>query len=221
VKRFFFVLLIFALPALARAQVIVHQAALDQLAGVSPPVVLPAVSHRIMHKPASHSARVVKRVHVVVASDAVKPAISIAPPEPPVVAVASTPAKPYVPLPPTSPPVKQAVARPAPALPALPGAVVLRFGEAASDLPGGAAAALAPVCKAGAAGNMVAIDAYAPPDVNDPSSAMRLSLSRALAVRDALTACGVPATHIFPRADGAAAGDAATAKITLARGATN
>jgi hypothetical protein len=218
VKRIFFVLLIFALPALARAQVIVHQAALDQLAGVSPPVVLPAVSHRIMHKPASHSARVVKRVHVVVASDAVKPAISIAPPEPP---VASKLAKPYVPLPPTSPPVKQAVARPAPALPALPGAVVLRFGEAASDLPGGAAAALAPVCKAGAAGNMVAIDAYAPPDVNDPSSAMRLSLSRALAVRDALTACGVPATHIFPRADGAAAGDAATAKITLARGATN
>ncbi len=212
-KRFFFALVLSAWPAWAGAQVIVHQAALDQLAGVAPPVVPP----KIVHMPASHGVRVVRRVHVAVvlpAADAVKPV-------PPVVTVVAKPPGPFIPTPPTSPPVQQAVVRPAPVLPALPGAVIVRFGAGASDLPGGAAAALAPVCKAAASGTMVAVDAYAPADANDPSVAMRLSLSRALSVRAALTACGVPPAHIFARADGAAGGDAATAKITLARGATN
>jgi len=220
VKRFFFALLFCTLPAWAGAQVIVHQAALDQLAGIAPPAVLPVVSHMIVHKPAAHRARVVKRVHLAVvlpAADAMKP---IATPVAPAQSVSAKPPGPFIPTPPTTPPVKEAVARPAPSLPALPGAVVLRFGAGASDLPGGAAAALAPVCKAAAAGNMVAIDAYAPANANDPSVAMRLSLTRALAVRAALTACGVPPAHIFARADGAA-GDVTTAKITLARGAQN
>jgi hypothetical protein len=38
------------------------------------------------------------------------------------------------------------------------------------------------------------------------SAPMRNSLTRAFAVRDALTACGVPAAHIIPKADGPVAG---------------
>jgi outer membrane protein OmpA-like peptidoglycan-associated protein len=220
VKRFFFALLFCAPPAWAGAQVIVHQAALDQLAGIAPPAVLPVVSPRIVPKPVAHSVRVVKRIHVAMvvrAADALKP---VAPPAAAVGNVSARPPGPFIPTPPATPPVKEAVAMPAPALPALPGAVVLRFGAGESDLPAAAAAALAPVCKAAAAGNMVAIDAYAPADASDPSVAMRLSLTRALAVRGALAACGVPPTHILARADGAA-GDVTTAKITLARGAQN
>jgi hypothetical protein len=45
---------------------------------------------------------------------------------------------------------------------------------------------------------------------------MRNSLARAFAVRDALTACGVPAAHIIPRADGAVAGkDPNSAVVSL------
>jgi hypothetical protein len=35
---------------------------------------------------------------------------------------------------------------------------------------------------------------------------MRLSMARAFAVRDALTACGLPSIRIIPRADGSVAG---------------
>jgi hypothetical protein len=225
VKRFFFALGLCALPAAGQAQVIVHQAALDQLAGIAPPpmlapMVAPVVSHKIVHHPAARWHLVVKRVHLALipADDAAKP-LAAKPAPPPVVKVVAK-SGPYMPAPPSTPPVKVAVAQPAPTLPALPGAVVLRFGANASDLPGTAAAALIPVCKAAGQGDMVAIDAYAPADPADPSAAMRLSMSRAFAVRDALTACGVPSTKIFPRADGAA-GDVTTARITLARGAQN
>jgi outer membrane protein OmpA-like peptidoglycan-associated protein len=49
--------------------------------------------------------------------------------------------------------------------------------------------------------------AYAAGVAEDPSTARRLSLSRALAVRSALMAYGVPSTHIYVRALGALPGD--------------
>jgi hypothetical protein len=52
----------------------------------------------------------------------------------------------------------------------------------------------------------IGIDAYAPGSATDPSVAMRLSLARALAVRDVLVKCGVPVQSILPRALGAAPG---------------
>jgi hypothetical protein len=209
VKRFFFALWFCALPAFGQAQVIVHQAALDQLAGLAPvaavPVVVPVVQprHRKIFRAVSHA--------VVAVKPASAPAVIV-----PVV-VKPAPAAPFVPAPPVSPPATVAVARPAPALPAAPGAVVLRFAGGDDSLPGDAAAALRPVCAAAKSGSFVAVDAYAPADKTDPSAAMRLSLSRAFAVRDALAACGVPPSHIIPRADGAA-GDPATARISLGQG---
>jgi hypothetical protein len=53
-------------------------------------------------------------------------------------------------------------------------------------------------------GGLITIDAYAPADPADPSSAARLSMSRAFAIRDALAACGIASSNILPRANGAA-----------------
>jgi hypothetical protein len=183
VKPFFCSVLLFLVPALACAQVVVNQAALDQLAGIQPkpvavvedmpaPVVHHVVHHTAVHKPAP-------LVTVAVA----KPA---APPPIPVVA------KPVVPKP----------VAPKPAAP--PPAVSLHFASGSSDLPAGAAAALQPFCADKTA--RVVINAAAPGDPSDLSVAMRLSMQRAFAVQAALTGCGVPDTNILPRALGSAGG---------------
>jgi hypothetical protein len=192
-------LLICLTPVVARAQVIVHQAALDQLAGIvpavtPPPPVAKVVVRRVYRRPA---VKLVAKVAPVVVKPAVQPA-----------SVDLAHEKPLPPLavPKPAPPVKMA---------AVFTTVVVDFAPGGDDLPGGAAAALAPVCKQAGPDGIVAIDAYAPADPADPSDAMRLSLSRAFAVRDALTGCGIPAAHIIPRADGAAGGDTGIARVSL------
>ena len=57
--------------------------------------------------------------------------------------------------------------------------------------------------------------AYATGTPEDPSTARRLSLSRALAVRSALIANGVGSTHIYVRALGAQAGDEPADRVDL------
>jgi hypothetical protein len=111
----------------------------------------------------------------------------------------------HLPLPPPAPAPVAVVALPPPAVkPALPPATIgIKFADGSSTLPAGTATALQPFCQSTAA---LGIEAHAPGDPSDPSIAMRLSLARALAVRDALTACGVPARNILPRALGAAPG---------------
>ena len=111
--------------------------------------------------------------------------------------------------PPIRPPVEP------PARPAAPLPAVLHFATGSAALPTAAAAILRPFC--GAGGGPVIVDAYAAPDAADPSAAVRLSLSRAFAIRDALAACGIASARIIPRADGAArSGDPDTARITAA-----
>jgi outer membrane protein OmpA-like peptidoglycan-associated protein len=51
------------------------------------------------------------------------------------------------------------------------------------------------------------VQAYAPGKADDPSTARRISLSRAMAVRSALVADGVPSARIFVRALGEQYGD--------------
>lgn len=167
------------------AQVSVNTAALQQLAGIEPPppkpVVMPAPApvHHWVHKA-------------------------------PAKAVASKPAAPveqaaaHVPAPQSVAPKPAAPAKPATPQPAKPPAPIsLTFAPGSSTLPANAAAVLKPFCTAP---GMVSIDARAPAVASDPSAAMRLSLARAFAVRDALTACGVAPQNILPRADGAAPG---------------
>jgi hypothetical protein len=80
---------------------------------------------------------------------------------------------------------------------------MLKFAAGSAALPATAAAALKPFCTAP---GMIGINARAPNDPADPSAAMRLSLTRAMALRSALIACGVPSSSIVPRALGAVPG---------------
>jgi hypothetical protein len=168
-------------PALAYAQVVVNPAALQQLAGIAPasPAPLPAPlikHHRIVYKITRKPAAKPPTAATV------KPAIVA----PAIVTPAAMPATPVI-------------AKPAPP----PGPVILHFALGSADLPPGAAAVLKPLC---GSKNFIAVNATAPGSAADPSVAMRLSLSRAFAVRDALTACGVKSTLILPRALGSVAG---------------
>jgi hypothetical protein len=178
---------------LANAQVVVNRAALDQLAGITavPAAVAAPVKPVVVRDIAR---RVVVRKTVIVA---------VAKPAAPVAAVPVV-AKPVVPV-----VVPQAARPPAPAPVA-----ALKFAGGVADLPSGAAAALKPFCSAS---GMVVITALAPADPSDRSAALRLSMNRAFAVRDALTACGVPSSHILPRALGSVDGqDEDVTKISIA-----
>ncbi|MDE8345687.1 MAG: hypothetical protein POH28_05855 [Acidocella sp.] len=104
-----------------------------------------------------------------------------------------------------------AMAHPAPATPISPPPakpIVLAplsviFAPGSAALPQGAPVALRPFCHAA---QYIRIDAHAPPGADGASGAMRLSLARAMAVRDALAACGAAPTLLLPRALGSLAG---------------
>lgn len=171
----------------ANAQVVVNQAALQQLAGIAPPpppAPMPPIKRRLAAR------------------------LQHLPPHP-IPAVAKTALPPVVPV----------LARPVPP-PMLPppahaGPVSINFAPGSAVLPVGAAATLKPLCTAS---GFVSVDATAQGDPADPSVAMRLSLSRAFAVRDALAACGVPAAHILPRALGDLKGkDENSARVSEAK----
>jgi len=163
-------------PFAAQAQVTVNPAALQQLAGIvpQPPTSAAPALPLVRHRPHFH--RVVQ-------------AVAHAKPAAPVQVAARV----------VAPPAPKAAPLPAPAAPKPLAPISLVFTPGSADLPASATAALKPFC---AAKNRIAIDARAPADPNDPSAAMRLSLSRALAVQGVLTACGVPPQNILPRANG-------------------
>ena len=187
-KPIYLALLVTLAPALASAQVIIHQDALQQLAGIVPSVPAERVSAQVV-LPVAH----VVRKHLMP-----KPTMVVA--KPPVVPPVTAPL-----LLPTAPPTAPPAGPPVAAIVAL-APVRVGFAPGSADLPAGAPAALKPLCQQAGAGGLVAVDAYAAPDASDLSAPMRLSLSRAMALRDALVACGVPPSHIIPRADGAVAG---------------
>jgi len=161
-------------PALAAAQVTINPAALVQLAGL--PALHPA--------PPAAAAPIVH--HYIRHRRA-----AVAKPAPPkiVQAAAKLPA----------PAVAIPSAPPAHVTPKPLGPVRIEFAAGSAALPAGTAAAIAPYCHSAA---RIGINARAAGEADDPSVAMRLSLQRAMAVRDALTACGVPAQNIIPRALG-------------------
>ena len=193
------------LPAVGRAQVVIHQAALDQLAGITPPPpveVLPPVP--VIHHIARHVVRRRVAAPTAVAFDVPPPLPGAAPP-PPKVATPAAARPGAAPAAPAASPVRAVpvVVRPAPRLPA---AVSLQFAAGSAVLPAGMAASLKPICAAAEPSGVVDIDAPAPGVAGDPSVAMRLSMQRAFAVRDALAACGISPSRIVPRALGANGG---------------
>ncbi len=166
-----------------------NQAALQQLRGITPAapaiVAQPAVARPPVHKVPPHHTHHAKPATPRPAP--AKPAPVPAPPQ--TAALPATPA--------AKPPKPET---PKPAIPAL---VKIEFGPGSAVLPASAASALKPFCASPMA---VPVIARAPADPSDPSSAMRLSMARAFAIRDALTACGVPSQNIIPRAAGTVPG---------------
>jgi outer membrane protein OmpA-like peptidoglycan-associated protein len=92
------------------------------------------------------------------------------------------------------------------------------FGSGQADLSPASAEAIKNTVKSAPAGDSTSFNvvAYAAGTPEDPSTARRLSLSRALAVRSALMADGVSSSHIYVRALGAAGGDEAPDRVDVA-----
>jgi hypothetical protein len=182
VQRFAFILGFLLLPGWACAQVVVNHAALDQLAGIvaaPPPATAPppAINQTVKHRHYTHKTT--------------SSQLALARPKPAAAAVTASKGEPVVALPPAAKPAAPVAPKPAP-----PAAATILFIRGAADLPAGAAAALKPFC---AAQTPVVISAAAPVDPADPSSAMRLAMMRAFAVRGALIACGTASANILPR----------------------
>jgi outer membrane protein OmpA-like peptidoglycan-associated protein len=128
----------------------------------------------------------------------------IAPPEPP----AGTP-------PPPPPPVSdKATTAAAPTTAGLR----LTFAPEQSDLSPESADSIKQLTASAPPGNdtIFNVQAYAPGKADDPSTARRVSLSRAMAVRSALVADGVPSARIFVRALGEQYGDGPPDRVDIA-----
>jgi outer membrane protein OmpA-like peptidoglycan-associated protein len=92
------------------------------------------------------------------------------------------------------------------------------FGAGQTDLSPASAAAIKSIVQSAPAGDSTSFNvmAYAAGTLEDPSTARRLSLARALAVRSALMADGVTSSRIYVRALGATGGDEAPDRVDLA-----
>jgi outer membrane protein OmpA-like peptidoglycan-associated protein len=128
----------------------------------------------------------------------------IAPPQPP----AGSP-------PPPPPPVSdKALTTAAPTTAGLR----LTFAPEQSDLSPESAASIKQLAASAPTGDETtfSVQAYAPGKANDPSTARRVSLSRAMAVRSALVTDGVPSARIFVRALGEQYGDGPADRVDIA-----
>ncbi len=123
-------------------------------------------------------------------------------------------APPVATAPPPPPPVSaQATTAAAPT----PAGLRLTFAEGQSDLSPDSAASIKQFAAAAptAASATFNVQAYAPGAKDDPSSARRLSLARAMAVRSALVADGVASARIFVRALGAQYGSGPPDRVDI------
>jgi outer membrane protein OmpA-like peptidoglycan-associated protein len=93
----------------------------------------------------------------------------------------------------------------------------LTFAPGQSDLSPDSAASIKDFTASAPSGDAATftVQAYAPGTPDDPSTARRVSLSRAMAVRSALVADGVPSARIFVRALGAQYGDGPPDRVDL------
>jgi len=93
----------------------------------------------------------------------------------------------------------------------------LTFAPGASDLSPESSSSIKQLTEAAPPGDATTFNvlAYAPGKADDPSTARRVSLSRAMAVRSALVADGVPSARIFVRALGEQFGDGPPDRVDL------
>jgi outer membrane protein OmpA-like peptidoglycan-associated protein len=116
--------------------------------------------------------------------------------------------------PPPPPPVSASAGTSAAPTPA---GLRLTFDPGQSDLSPDSAASIKQFATSAASNETATfnVQAYAPGAKDDPSSARRLSLARAMAVRTALVADGVPSAHIFVRALGAQYGSGSPDRVDI------
>jgi outer membrane protein OmpA-like peptidoglycan-associated protein len=138
---------------------------------------------------------------------------------PPPAAVIPPPAPADAPMAPEPPPaISASAATTVDALPPKDGTGVrLDFANGETDLTQGTADAVKALVAGAPKDDAITFNvmAYATGVPEDPSTARRLSLSRALSVRGALMAYGVPSTHIYLRALGAQAGDGPADRVDV------
>jgi outer membrane protein OmpA-like peptidoglycan-associated protein len=148
------------------------------------------------------------------ATPAVPPAIPQAEPDTAVVNPIPAPEPPAGAPPPPPPPVSETAATKA--APTNAG-LRLTFAPGASDLNPDSTASIKDLTSAAPAGDGTTfnVQAYAPGTADDPSTARRISLARAMAVRNALVADGVPSARIFVRALGAQHGDGPPDRVDI------
>jgi outer membrane protein OmpA-like peptidoglycan-associated protein len=116
--------------------------------------------------------------------------------------------------PPPPPPVSVGAATTAAPVPA---GLRLTFAPGQSDLSPASTESIKELAAAAPPGDSTTfnVQAYAPGTADDPSTARRVSLSRAMAVRSALVADGVASARIFVRALGAQYGDGPPDRVDL------
>ncbi len=147
-------------------------------------------------------------------------------PTPPAATLSAAP-PPVASLTPIQPPVPPANAPPPPAPPIAAGAATtaaatqsgmrLNFAKDQSDLSPVSAESIKHFVQAAPTGDATTFNvlAYATGDPDDPSVARRLSLARAIAVRAALMADGVPSSRVYLRALGSEPGQGPADRVDL------
>jgi outer membrane protein OmpA-like peptidoglycan-associated protein len=229
-----------AVPALAQVTVDLH--ALDALPGAKPAGKQRAVQHPAS-KPAQRRATTPTKPSPEPTTEASAATPSVATTSPAATAAPATSATAAVTPPPatlpTAPPPTVAlapVATPPPSAEAAPpppppvsdsaasaatntgAGLRVTFGGGEAELSPASASAIKNLVQAAPAGGSTSFNvvAYAAGTPGDPSTARRLSLSRALAVRSALIADGVDSARIYVRALGATGGGEAPDRVDLA-----
>ncbi len=190
----------------AFAQVTVDLRALEALPdhpAVSHPTPRPAPPRAPAVKASGPAAPAAAPVQAKAPGPAAQPAI----PETVPATAAITPIAPPAPAPGVPPPPVSDTATTAAA--PTPTGLRLTFAPGESDLSPDSSASIKQLTSATPLGDLTTYNvmAYAPGKPDDPSTARRVSLSRAMAVRSALIADGVPSARIFVRALGEKFGD--------------
>jgi outer membrane protein OmpA-like peptidoglycan-associated protein len=231
-------LLCAAAPALAQVTIDLH--ALDALPGARP-ATPESPAHKAVAKPAPKSVAIARpaKPSPQQATATPAPASPVGTPVP--ASPATTPATPAPPAAtlPTAPPANVALAPIAPPPQTTPAAppppppisdaatsaatatnsgLRVTFGTGETDLSPASASAIHGLVQATPASDNTSYNvvAYAAGTPEDPSTARRLSLSRALAVRSALIADGIASSRIYVRALGATEGDATPDRVDVA-----
>jgi outer membrane protein OmpA-like peptidoglycan-associated protein len=227
-----------AMPAQAQVTVDLH--ALDALPGAKPAGKEHAVQHPALKsaqrraatttsakptpEPATEAPAATQKVATASpAPTAAPPATATPPPAtlptapPPTAALAPVTTAPQVAQvgPPPPPPISDSAAS---AATSTGSGLRVTFGAGDANLSPASAAAIKNVVGSAPSGGNTSFNvvAYAAGTPEDPSTARRLSLSRALAVRSALVADGVDSSRIYVRALGAAGGAEAPDRVDLA-----